>query len=97
MLSQLRDIIPGTKNWPYFAKNESNQYECRVTMLEITSDSPVFFDGMKGSKIPIVVAHGEGRAQFASHQEMESLLKVSLQPLVTWTVAVLQKERFPTQ
>ncbi|KAJ1826939.1 phosphoribosylformylglycinamidine synthase, partial [Coemansia sp. RSA 2599] len=34
MISNLRDIIPGTDNWPYFVANESEQYEGRVVMVE---------------------------------------------------------------
>ncbi|KAJ1920819.1 phosphoribosylformylglycinamidine synthase [Mycoemilia scoparia] len=78
MISQLRDVIPGTEHWPYFERNESEQYEGRVTMLEVVGDSPVFFDGMKGSKIPIVVAHGEGRAQFASSESAEKFTQGNL-------------------
>ncbi|KAJ2525853.1 hypothetical protein EV175_007707, partial [Coemansia sp. RSA 1933] len=68
MLSNLRALIPGTEDWPYFVANESEQYEARVVMVQPSkSRSPgVFFDGMVGSQIPIAVAHGEGRAQFAS-------------------------------
>ncbi|KAJ2614389.1 phosphoribosylformylglycinamidine synthase [Coemansia sp. RSA 1804] len=67
MLSNLRDLIPGTADWPYFVGNESEQYEARVVMLEPARASPcIFFVDMQGSQIPIVVAHGEGRAQFAS-------------------------------
>ncbi|KAJ2160182.1 phosphoribosylformylglycinamidine synthase [Coemansia sp. RSA 552] len=69
MLSNLRALIPGTENWPYFVANESTQYEGRVVMVEPVAQGAtgsVFFDGMTGSQLPIVVAHGEGRAQFAS-------------------------------
>src|SRR5690606_17107675 len=30
MLSQLRDIIPGTRHWPAFVRNRSEQYEARL-------------------------------------------------------------------
>jgi phosphoribosylformylglycinamidine synthase len=70
-LSRLTDIIPGAENWPTFERNLSEQYEARVCEVEV-SDSPdktpsVFLHGMNGSKLPIVVAHGEGRAQFPSN------------------------------
>ncbi|CAK5268365.1 unnamed protein product [Mycena citricolor] len=65
-LSQLREIIPGAQAWPEFKKNQSERFEARVSVLEIV-DSPVtrssvFFRDMAGSKLPIAVAHGEGRA-----------------------------------
>ncbi|KAJ1679603.1 phosphoribosylformylglycinamidine synthase [Spiromyces aspiralis] len=78
MFSQLREIIPGTEHWPYFVRNNSKQFEGRVAMLEVSGESPVFFDGMTGSKIPIAVAHGEGRAQFASSKDMEAFTTASL-------------------
>jgi phosphoribosylformylglycinamidine synthase len=70
-LSRLTDIIPGAENWPTFERNLSEQYEARVCEVEV-SDAPdktpsVFLHGMNGSKLPIVVAHGEGRAQFPSN------------------------------
>ncbi|KAF3933007.1 hypothetical protein ABW20_dc0105198 [Dactylellina cionopaga] len=68
-LSHLKDIIPGAGNtWPSFERNESEQYEARVCMVEVLDDHPstpsVFLNGMKGTKMPIVTAHGEGRAVF---------------------------------
>ncbi|KAJ2744215.1 phosphoribosylformylglycinamidine synthase [Coemansia sp. BCRC 34301] len=71
MLSNLRDIIPGSHNWPYFVANESEQYEGRVVLVEAVAEGAVgqvFLDGMRGSQIPIAVAHGEGRARFASDE-----------------------------
>ena len=33
-------------------------------MVEIMPTPSLFFDGMAGSRLPVVVAHGEGRAEF---------------------------------
>ncbi len=62
MLSRLRSIIPGATGWPDFARNRSEQFESRVVMVEITDSPSLFFRGMAGSRLPIVVAHGEGQA-----------------------------------
>jgi len=66
-LSRLKDLIPGAETWPTFERNISEQYEARVCMVEVL-DNPttpsVFLHGMAGSKLPIAVAHGEGRASF---------------------------------
>lgn len=62
MLSRLRSIIPGAGAWPDFARNRSEQFESRVVMVEITDSPSLFFRGMAGSRLPIVVAHGEGQA-----------------------------------
>ena len=62
MLSRLRSIIPGADGWPDFERNRSEQFESRVVMVEITDSPSLLFRGMAGSRLPIVVAHGEGRA-----------------------------------
>eukprot|EP01135_Chromosphaera_perkinsii_P009346 Nk52_evm22s1737 gene=Nk52_evmTU22s1737 len=68
MLSNLKEIIPGASHWPHFVRNKSEQFEGRTCMVEIVQSPSVFFKGMEGTKIPIAVAHGEGRAEFASPQ-----------------------------
>jgi phosphoribosylformylglycinamidine synthase len=64
MMSQLKDIIPGAQHWPKFLRNASEQYEARLSMLEILDSPSIFFKGMTGSRIPVAVAHGEGRVSF---------------------------------
>ena len=61
MLSQLKDIIPGAEKWPRFVKNVSEQFEARLATIEIEDSPSIFFKGMAGSRLPIAVAHGEGR------------------------------------
>ncbi len=65
MMSQLRDIIPGATHWPEFLRNRSEQFEARFGMLEVVESPSLFFQGMAGSRIPVAIAHGEGRASFA--------------------------------
>ncbi|MBA3903296.1 MAG: phosphoribosylformylglycinamidine synthase [Rhodocyclaceae bacterium] len=64
MMSNLAQIIPGADQWPHFARNRSEQFEARFVMVEIPHSPSLFFDGMAGSRLPIVVSHGEGRAVF---------------------------------
>jgi len=64
MMAALKDIVPGAAAWPRFVKNASEQYEARLVTVEILPTSSLFFRGMEGSRIPAVVAHGEGRAVF---------------------------------
>ncbi|MCL1125063.1 phosphoribosylformylglycinamidine synthase [Shewanella surugensis] len=66
MLSNLKAIIPGTEYWPHFVRNRSEQFEARFSLVEVQSTPSLFFDGMVGSRMPIAVSHGEGRAEFAS-------------------------------
>jgi phosphoribosylformylglycinamidine synthase len=69
MLSQLKEIIPGAASWPRFQRNLSEQFEARLSMLEVVESPSLFLRGMAGSRIPVVVSHGEGRAEFAGDAE----------------------------
>jgi phosphoribosylformylglycinamidine synthase len=71
MMSNLKDIIPGAHNWPHFERNASEQYEARVALLEVRKSPSILFAGMEGSRIPIAVAHGEGRAVFRDAKALE--------------------------
>ncbi len=69
MLSNLHDLIPGTAHWPHFVRNRSEQFEARFSMVEITaSPSILLASNMVGQKMPIAIAHGEGRAEFRQVQ-----------------------------
>lgn len=72
MMSNLHAIIPGAENWPHFVRNKSEQFEARFVMVEVTQSPSLFLDGMAGSRMPIVVAHGEGYAEFWSEQQMNA-------------------------
>ena len=73
MLSNLRELIPGSKYWPHFVRNRSEQFEARVSLLEVKETKSMFLTGMAGSRIPVAVAHGEGRAEFANPRKLLSL------------------------
>jgi phosphoribosylformylglycinamidine (FGAM) synthase-like amidotransferase family enzyme len=63
MMASLRDLIPGATGWPRFVRNTSEQFEARLSLVRIESDSPsLLLQGMEGAILPIAVAHGEGRA-----------------------------------
>ncbi|MFO1377686.1 MAG: phosphoribosylformylglycinamidine synthase [Steroidobacteraceae bacterium] len=66
MLSALKEIIPGASTWPRFVRNRSEQFEGRTSLVRVTPSASLFFAGMEDSVLPIAVAHGEGRAEFAS-------------------------------
>ena len=61
MLSQLHELIPGADLWPRFERNRSEVFEARTVMVEVQSSPSLFFAGMAGSRMPVAVAHGEGR------------------------------------
>ena len=65
MMSNLHEIIPGAENWARFSRNQSEQFEARFVMVEVQKSPSIFLDGMAGSRMPIVVSHGEGYADFS--------------------------------
>ncbi len=65
MLSHLKELIPGADNWPRFLRNKSEQFEARLSLVEIVESPSLFLQGMAGSRLPIATSHGEGRAVFA--------------------------------
>jgi phosphoribosylformylglycinamidine synthase len=65
MMAALSAIIPGAQDWPRFTRNTSQQFEARLSLVEVLDSPSLFFAGMAGSRIPIAVAHGEGRADFS--------------------------------
>ncbi len=76
MMSNLYELIPGAEGWPHFVRNLSEQFEARVAMVEVMKSPSLFLQGMEGSRMPIAVAHGEGRAEFRhGHTPEEALRK----------------------
>jgi phosphoribosylformylglycinamidine synthase len=65
MLAALSPIIPGAQDWPKFTRNRSEQFEARLSQVEVLASPSIFFQGMQGSRLPIAVAHGEGYADFS--------------------------------
>lgn len=68
LFSHLKPLIPGSKTWPGFFPNRGKSFEARLLMVEIPESPSIFFRGMAGAKLPIVVSHAEGRAVFASEE-----------------------------
>jgi phosphoribosylformylglycinamidine synthase len=73
MLAALSGMIPGAQAWPRFTRNRSEQYEARLAMVEVLESPSLFFSGMAGSRMPIVVAHGEGYADFSQQGDSGAL------------------------
>jgi len=76
-LSHMREVIPGAESWPLFKANRSGRFEARATLVEVVDSGlatqhSVFLRGMGGSRLPVAVAHGEGRAEFAAPGGLEA-------------------------
>lgn len=76
MMSNLSEIIPGAETWPHFIRNRSEQFEARLVMVEVLPSPSLFFSDMAGSRMPIVVSHGEGYAEFRDKTDVDSALGV---------------------
>lgn len=84
MFTRIAELIPGSKHWPLFLENKSQQFEGRVSMVRINDNSKtpsVFLHGMNGSALPIIVSHGEGRAAFRSQPDLDAMNAAGLIPI----------------
>ena len=77
MFAELSQIIPGANHWPRFTTNQSERFEARLSMVEVQQSPSLFLKDMQGLKLPIVVSHGEGYANFKL-QGNESLVDAAL-------------------
>ncbi|MGB7819151.1 MAG: phosphoribosylformylglycinamidine synthase [Ornithinibacter sp.] len=77
MFAALADLIPGAQSWPRFTRNLSEQYEARLTLVEVLESPSILTGGMAGSQIPIAVAHGEGFADFSARGDSGAVERVA--------------------
>ncbi|MEZ5508984.1 MAG: phosphoribosylformylglycinamidine synthase, partial [Gammaproteobacteria bacterium] len=77
MMSNLHELVPGADYWPHFVRNQSERFEARVCTVEVQQSNSILLQGMEGSRLPIAVAHGEGRAEFASSAQINAAASAS--------------------
>ncbi len=95
MLSNLRELIPGTDLWPHFVRNTSEQFEARFSLVKIAESPSVLLAGMAGSHMPVAVAHGEGRAEFRDARHLSALQQSGLVTLSYVDHNVENTESYP--
>jgi phosphoribosylformylglycinamidine synthase len=78
MFAALKEIVPGAASWPRFVRNRGEQFEGRFSLVDIARSPSIFLDGMEGSMLPIAVAHGEGRAEFANEADAKKFSDAGL-------------------
>lgn len=78
MLSNLRELIAGADLWPHFVRNRVEQFEARLSRVEVLPSPSLFLHGMEGSRLPIAVAHGEGRAEFRADSGPDEALAAGM-------------------
>ena len=73
MMSNLRELIPGSEAWPRFVRNQSERFEARFSLVEVAASPSLLLDGMVGSRMPIAVSHGEGFVEVRSDAHLAQL------------------------
>jgi phosphoribosylformylglycinamidine synthase len=73
MMANLRELIPGAERWPRFVRNRSEQFEARLALVRVEQSPSLLFRDMAGARLPIAVAHGEGRAEFEGDEDLPAL------------------------
>ncbi|MBK0001638.1 phosphoribosylformylglycinamidine synthase [Erwinia sp. S38] len=73
MMSNLRELIPGSEEWPRFVRNQSERFEARFSLVEVAASPSLLLDGMVGSRMPIAVSHGEGFVEVRSDAHLAQL------------------------
>ncbi|KOC88245.1 phosphoribosylformylglycinamidine synthase [Winslowiella iniecta] len=73
MMSNLRELIPGSENWPRFVRNQSERFEARFSLVEVAASPSLLLEGMAGSRMPIAVSHGEGFVEVRDNAHLAAL------------------------
>jgi phosphoribosylformylglycinamidine synthase len=73
MMAALSPIIPGAQAWPKFTRNRSEQFEARLSLVEVLDSPSILFAGMAGSRLPVAVSHGEGFADFSQRGDAKTV------------------------
>lgn len=73
MMSNLRELIPGSELWPRFVRNTSDRFEARFSLVEVAASPSLLLQGMEGSRMPIAVSHGEGRVEVRDAAHLAAL------------------------
>lgn len=73
MMSNLRELIPGSEAWPRFVRNQSERFEARFSLVEVAASPSLLLAGMVGSQMPIAVSHGEGFVEVRDEAHLAQL------------------------
>jgi phosphoribosylformylglycinamidine synthase len=83
-------------------RNRSEQFEARLSMVEVQPSPSMFLAGMAGSRLPIAVAHGEGRAEFAADSRPRAAARrrwlvacATSRTMAKWPSATRPTQRLP--
>jgi len=78
VLAHLAPLIPGAEAWPEFRSNRSRRFESRLVLTEVCSAQSPLLQGMEGARLPVIVSHGEGRAEFSGDARQREHAPIAL-------------------
>lgn len=73
MMSNLHELIPGSRAWPRFVRNQSERFEARFSLVEVAASPSLLLEGMVGTRMPIAVSHGEGFVEVRDEAHLATL------------------------
>ena len=95
VMSELKELIPGSEHWPKLERNNSNRFEARMVQVKINKSNSNFFDGMEGSQLLVPVNHGEGKMIFPEHVSAKKIISDNLVPMQFCTNKGIEAKEFP--
>jgi phosphoribosylformylglycinamidine synthase len=95
VMSELKELIPGSEHWPKLERNNSNRFEARMVQVKINNSNSEFFKGMEGSQLLVPVNHGEGKMIFPEHISAKKIISDNLVPMQFCTNKGIEAKEFP--
>ena len=95
VMSELKELIPGSEHWPKLERNNSNRFEARMVQVKINKSNSNFFNGMEGSQLLVPVNHGEGKMIFPEHVSAKKIISDNLAPMQFCTNKGIEAKEFP--
>ena len=95
VMSELKELIPGSEHWPKLERNNSNRFEARMVQVKINNSNSKFFKGMEGSQLLVPVNHGEGKMIFPEHISAKKIISDNLVPMQFCTNKGIEAKEFP--
>ena len=95
VMSELKELIPGSEHWPKLERNNSNRFEARMVQVKINKSNSNFFKGMEGSQLLVPVNHGEGKMIFPEHLSAKKIISDNLAPIQFCTNKGIEAKEFP--
>ena len=73
MFAGIKELIPVAALWPRWVENRSERFEARTVLVKVRRSASPWLAGMADALLPVPVAHGEGRPEFAAGATFDDL------------------------